>query len=253
MILNTFPRIFCLVLAVVLPVAASTVVYTGSGGNIRVASFDSTGGIAPGVTTFTIPVTETFAVANGNSVTVSLTGLNYPYAGDLAATLTLEDANGHDVASGDIFNRIGSSGPNSPGYAAGFGGNYTFNSTFPGDLWTAAAPLGSGDIIPTGQYHPSTAFTGMNDGLSALFDGQPVNGVWKLTIYDYFMPFYQQPFQYMPWMADWSVVVEAGTQVTPAPFVTEAPEPSTTASLILATGLLFLVWRRRVRVSPLLK
>src|SRR6266481_4448919 len=116
--------------------AASTLVYTGLGGDIAPQNPD----LSPGVSIFSIPVTDAFSLpTTGDNVTVTLTGLQHPFAGDLVVTLALI-VNGSPVAEADLFNRVGkiTNGPDDFGYLTQFGnpftasGNYVFNSSFSG-------------------------------------------------------------------------------------------------------------------------
>src|SRR5665213_2074170 len=129
--------------------------YTGAGADLNVATFDRSGNVVQGVTTLSVAGTDAYLVALGDSVRVAITGLQYPYAGDLQATLSLEDSHGSVLMGGDIFNQIGAFSPGDPGYGTQFGdsssiasGNYVFDSRFSGDPWATAAALGSADSIP---------------------------------------------------------------------------------------------------------
>jgi len=231
--------------------AAGTVNYTGPGGNLNVATFDSSNNPVEGTTTYIIPVTDLYVIDVGDAVTVSLTGLLYPYAGDLQATLSLEDTLGNVILSGDIFNQIGAYNPGDPGYATQFGrpdssvdsGNYTFNSSFqtscptgPGacDLWNTASMLGSTDSIPDGDYFTTTALSPANDNLSSMFAGLPVTGKWVLTINDYYPPDPSTP--YVPGLTSWGVSINVVNPVV--------PEPSTMIPIALCAGFLALGIRR---------
>jgi hypothetical protein len=220
---------------------ASLLTYMGAGADLNLAPDAFT----PGVTTFTIPVSDLYLVNMGDSVAVTLTGLQYPYAGDLQATLTLKDNLNNVLASGDIFNRIGktSNDPNDFGYGPQFGdssticsGNYVFDSGFTSsmnDLWATAAPLGSSDSIPCGNYWPTTMFSSANDSLSTEFGGKPINGQWILTIADYYPP---GPTTFTPGITSWGLAIQATGLAT-------APEPSAAIPIALSLGLLG--WMRR--------
>jgi len=228
----------------VAPARAASYTYSGPGGDLNVATFDGMGNPVQGVTAFSIPVADLALVNPGDSVMLSLIGLQYPYAGDLEVTLSLNGL------SGDVFNQIGAVNPGDPGYSSQFGnstvgcsGNYNFDSSFSGDLWAAAAPpLGYGDSIPCGDYAPTTAFSNTNDNLSYLFSGMPIGGNWTLTIYDNYPPFGGGAQTFVPGLTAWSLTVQA----------TPVPEPATTFPLALSSSLL--LWtacrrRRHIRAS----
>jgi hypothetical protein len=216
--------------------AAGNVNYAGTGGDLNVATFDSNSptGVDVGITTYTISVSDTYVVGPGDAITVILAGLEYPYASDLEASLT------YDGVTEDLFNQIGGPGAD-PAQFGNSGssidsGNYIFNSSFPGDLWATAAPLGSTDSIPDGDYF-TTDINDHNDQLSSAFDGLSVNGTWTLTITDYCPPFsdcvsVQNPFLYNPGITSWGLSIE-----------TALPEPSTAIPTALSAGLLW--WRMR--------
>jgi hypothetical protein len=195
-------------------------------------------------------VTDSYIVDPGDAVTVSLVGLEYPYASDLEVSLSLEDSMGNVIESGDLFNQIGGPGADD----AQFGdsgtidsGNYSFDSSFSGDLWATAAPLGSSDSIPSGDYFPTTFGSSSNDDLSYMFGGLAVTGNWVLTITDYCPPFsdcvsMQNIYEFTPGITSWAFSVQT-------PVV--APEPATLAPAALALGVLLLGIRRVGRKSGL--
>jgi hypothetical protein len=222
---------------------AVEITYSGTGADLNVATFDGSGDVIQGVTTLTIQGTDPYLVAPGDSVQVSLTGLQYPYAGDLQVNLSLEDSLGNVLASGDLFNQIGAFIPGDPGYDTQFGnsssipsGNYSFDSSFTGDLWNTAAALGSADSIPNGNYWPTTALSNTNDNLSTSFAGLPLKDQWVLIIYDDYPPFNGGIEQFVPSLTSWSVTVQAGTVV---------PEPSTAMLAVLCGVLLCVIHGRR--------
>ena len=218
--------------------SAASYSYVGDGGLLTVATFDpGTGDVVQGVTTFVISVPDIAIVEPGDSVLLTLMGLEYPYAGDLHVTLS--DAT--NTITGDVFNHIGAFSPGDPGYATQFGnsssicsGNYSFDSSFGGDIWAAAGPpLGSSDSIPCGNYAPSTAFSGANDNLSFQFAGLPINGNWTLTIYDDYPP----TSFFAPQLVSWSLTVQASA-------IGAVPEPSTFFPICLAAAGLLGIHRR---------
>jgi hypothetical protein len=233
--------------------AANTVNYTGSGGPLTDAYFDPScpinaygGNVCVGFTTYTIPVTDDSIIDSGDAVTVGLTGLQYPYASDLEASLSLEDSLGNVLVSGDLFNQIGGPGADDTQFGDSGtidSGNYMFNSSFTGDLWATAAPLGSSDSIPSGDYFTTTYGSPSNDDLSSMFSGLPVTGIWALTITDYCPPFsdcvsQQDLYQFIPGITSWGLSVAVLSPVV-------VPEPSTLIPDALAAGLLLLGIRRR--------
>jgi len=228
---------------------AATILYANiPGSDLNLATGDGN----PGVTTLTATINDPFVILpTGNNVTVFLTGLQYPFAGDLQATLTLL-VGGNPVASADIFNRIGkaSGDPNDFGYATQFGysitinsGDFAFNSGFTGpfaDLWNTAAGLGSSDSIPSGNYWTTTAFSSNPDTLSSDFNGLPVAGTWQLQILDYEVP---PDSPSPPGLLAWSLQFNTVDATV--------PEPATSATFALGlAALIFAIRRNRARSSP---
>ena len=217
---------------------ANTYSYFGAGGDLNVATFDDMNNVVQGVTTFNIQVSDLAMADPGDSLMVSLVGLQYPSAGDLHITLQ-----GPTNVNGDVLNHIGAFTPGDPGYQTQFGdsllpcsGNYNFDSSYTDDLWATAAPLGINDSIPCGNYFPTTAFSPSNNNLSFLYAGLPVLGTWTLTIYDDYPPFNGGSGPFVPGLTSWGLTLQA----TP---VSASPEPST-AVLIAFSGLLFWVVRQ---------
>lgn len=260
-----FLRLFAAILAGLLFSAATLSadqiqIFTGTGADLNVATFNTDGSVAVGVTTLTIPVSGLpNVVAMGDSVILSLTGLEYPWVGDLQITLALEDSFNNVLASGDAVNRPGlvnPSDPNDAGYGTQYGdsftidsGNYVFcppsgcpfNTGYNGspaanDLWTTAALLGSIDSIPSGNYAPTTALTDAYDNLDMQFGGQtvPTNGKWVLTITDYYPPFPNGDVLFTPGIQSWGLTV-----------VEAAPEPPTLLGIPLTLGLLWFIRRQK--------
>jgi hypothetical protein len=233
--------------------AANTMNYSGSGGPLTDAYFDPScpinaygGNVCVGVTLYTIPVTDDYIIDSGDAVTVSLTGLQYPYASDLEVSLSFEDSLGDVMVSGDLFNQIGGPGADDTQFGdsgAIDSGDYMFNSSFTGDLWATAAPLGSSDSIPSGDYFTTTSGSPSNDDLSSMFSGLPVTGIWVLTVTDSCPPFsdcasQQSPYQFIPGITSWGLSVGVLSPVV-------VPEPSTLIPTALAAGLLLLGIRHR--------
>ena len=216
--------------------AAAATTYDGTGGDFNVAYFDDSGNPVTGTTTFAIPVIDVGLVSPGDSVTVTLTGLEYPYAADLEVSLSLYNPSNDLLARGDLFNQIGIVNPGDPGYGPQFLGNYSFDSSFTGDLWSTAFPLGSSDNILSGPYWPTTAGSPNNDNLSSLFGGLPVNGTWVLTVNDYYPPFGGGPEYYAPGIVSWSLTV----QTSPL----SVPDSPTAVAVPLFLSLLLAIRRR---------
>jgi subtilisin-like proprotein convertase family protein len=125
-----------------------------------------------------------------SDLTVTITGLNHTYVGDLIATLT----NINTSTSVNLFNRIGRVA--APSYGTPFGdnsnfnGTYSFSNTFTGDIWAAAASGGDAFNIPAGNYAPSTFTASGSASVAppsslAPFTGQSLSSTWRLTIADW--------------------------------------------------------------------
>jgi hypothetical protein len=222
---------------------ATTVDYSGAGGPLNDSYFDNSGNIQIGVTTYTIPVTDSYIIDVGDVVTVCLTGLEYPYASDLEVSLALDDSLGNPiVAPIDLFNQIGCSDNGCPQFGDSStiaSGNYMFNSVFTGDLWNTAESEGYGDSIPSGDYFP-TDINDNPDDLSSAFDGLPVTGNWVLTVTDYCPPFsdcvsQQGTYQFIPTLGSWGLQIGV---------VSPVPEPSTIIPLALSGLMLWRIGRR---------
>src|SRR5271165_1031753 len=101
---SAFPLFLFLLFAGV--AVAGNVNYLGTGGDLNVATFDSSSptGVDNGISTFSISVSDTYIIGPGNAITVILAGLQYPYASDLEASLT------YDGVTEDLFNQIGGPG-----------------------------------------------------------------------------------------------------------------------------------------------
>ena len=215
--------------------SANVIDYFGAGTDLNVATFDDMNNVVVGVTTLTIAVPDVDIVDPGDSVTVSLMGLQYPWVGDLQATLSFAGT------SGDVFNQIGLDSTNPVGSYTQFGdsgtidaGNYVFGSVCPpsgpSDIWATADGLSYADSIPSGCYWPTTALFPDNDNLSSQFDGLPTTGLWVLTITDYYPP---DPYSgFTPGITEWELTIDT------------TPEPSTAIPVALA-GLLWCIRSRR--------
>jgi hypothetical protein len=216
---------------------ASTITRDGPGGAIPDAD---PSGSPPGVFTSDIVLNDPGFVCSGalqpadcngtnNFVSVTITGLQHTFAGDLIATLT----NINSGISQDLFNRIqkNPSDPNDFGCACQFNGDYSFDQStlFPNDIWTAAS--GSADTIPSDNYWTTTAGSDTPTMFSAAFGGLPAAGTWRLTISD------NSPGDTGSFLS-WTLSLDVTG-------LTSVPEPS----LAIPTGLLvlgFVLLRRRL-------
>jgi hypothetical protein len=125
-----------------------------------------------------------------NNVTVTISGLQHPWIGDVIATLT----NVTTSTSGDLFNRVGrtTNDPNDVGDGGMFGDNlssYSFSSqssSFSGDIWTVASGLGTADSVPSGNYWTTTAGSGNPTSFLMAYNGLPAAGDWRLALSDNF-------------------------------------------------------------------
>ena len=240
--------VFCLLLLFAGTATAGSLSYLVTGNYLNVATFtDQLGDVDPGITIFDLPVSDNYIIASGDAVTINLAGLEYPYIGDLRATLTFEQ--GIKSTGGDVFNQIGAQSAGDPGDQGQFGdagpgtGVYSFNSSSSNDTWTAASGLGLSDSLASATYYTTAALSDSNDQLSSMFTGLSVKGTWVLTIYDYYPPFNTDPtvtdpppFPWDPQLTGWSLDIAI------------TPEPSTFIPMALAAGLL-LWWTRRRAVN----
>jgi hypothetical protein len=229
-----------MVLALGQTAAANTFTYVGVGGDFNVATFDIFGNPVPATTTYVIPVSDMATIDPGDSVAVTLTGFQYPYASDLQVSLGLyTNLSDPPLASGDLFNQIGIVNPGDVGYDTQFGGTYQFDSTYTGDLWNTASMLGSSDIIPDGIYWTTTFGSSSPDNLSYLFGGLSIDGYWVLTVVDNYPPFNGGPAAYNPGMTQWTLSIQATSTAT--------PEPSMLVVILIALGVMAV--RRRTGIA----
>jgi len=149
---------------------ASAVSFTGTGAGFNIPDNNATGASS------TIVVPDSFSITD---ITVTLNSLTHTYVGDLIATLTHVDT-GTTVS---LFNRIGlvSSGA---GDSSNFGGNYSFNDAFTGNIWAVAASGGSSFVIPSGNYFPTGAGSSTLVPMLTSLSGELSSGTWRLTISD---------------------------------------------------------------------
>ncbi|NCR09448.1 MAG: PEP-CTERM sorting domain-containing protein [Microcystis aeruginosa LG13-11] len=149
---------------------ASAVSFTGTGAGFNIPDNNATGASS------TIVVPDSFSITD---ITVTLNNLTHTYIGDLIATLTHVDT-GTTVS---LFNRIGrvTSGF---GDSSNFGGNYSFNDAFTGNIWTVA-DSGEDDFdIPSGNYFPTGADSSTLVPMLTSLGGSQTAGDWRLTISD---------------------------------------------------------------------
>ncbi|TRU50895.1 MAG: proprotein convertase P-domain, (modular protein) [Microcystis aeruginosa Ma_QC_Ch_20071001_S25] len=149
---------------------ASAVSFTGTGAGFNIPDNNATGASS------TIVVPDSFSITD---ITVTLNSLTHTWIGDLIATLTHVDT-GTTVS---LFNRIGlvSSGN---GDSSNFGGNYSFNDAFTGNLWAVAASGDASFVIPSGNYFPTGARSSTLVPMLTSLSGELSSGTWRLTISD---------------------------------------------------------------------
>ena len=156
---------------------ASANVYNGVGGALNDNNVNA------GVTTFNINVADAGAL---NSISVTLTGLNHAWVGDLAAEVT------HNAVTVSLFFRIGYTGSGF-GDSSNFNGNYTFKDAGPygpnatGSLWNEATLGDSTYNLRSGSYYASGGNPG-NQTFLSLFNGTDVNGTWTIKFTDFATP-----------------------------------------------------------------
>jgi len=145
---------------------ASAVSFTGTGAGFNIPDNNATGASS------TIVVPDSFSITD---ITVTLNSLTHTHLGDLIATLTHVDT-GTTVS---LFNRIGrvSSGI---GDFRNFGGNYSFNDAFAGNLWA----VNPSSVIPSGTYFPTGARSSTLVPMLTSLSGELSSGTWRLTISD---------------------------------------------------------------------
>jgi subtilisin-like proprotein convertase family protein len=148
---------------------ASAVTFTGTGAGFNIPDGNATGASS------TIVVPDSFSITD---ITVTLNSLTHTWIGDLIATLTHVDT-GTTVS---LFNRIGRA--SGAGDSSNFGGNYSFNDAFTGNLWAVAASGGSSFVIPSGNYFPTGAGSSTLVPMLTSLSGELSSGTWRLTISD---------------------------------------------------------------------
>lgn len=150
--------------------AASATTFTGAGGTIP----DSN----PAGFTSMITVNDDFFVGD---ITVDLVGLTHTWIGDLVVTLTHVT----DGKTQNLFNRVGKTDATTGfGDSSNLGGTYSFNDSYVGNLWTAAAGGGTDFVVPPGNYFASAPLTGAKVTLLSQFGSTNAKGTWQLSIVD---------------------------------------------------------------------
>jgi subtilisin-like proprotein convertase family protein len=158
-----------------LPASAATLTFTGNGSGGNIPDSSTTGFSS----TITVPTSSNFLITD---VTVTLTGLQHNFLGQLRAALTYVPTNTTVL----LFNRVGRIVP--PATATGdnsdFNGNYSFNDAFTGNIWTVAASGGDSFVIPSGNYFPTGANSTTLVPMLTSLGGSQTAGDWRLTISD---------------------------------------------------------------------
>jgi subtilisin-like proprotein convertase family protein len=192
---------------------ASAVTFTGTGAGFSIPDNNATGASS----TITVPTSSNFLITD---ITVTLNNLTHTWIGDLIATLTYVPTN----TTVSLFNRIGrvSSGV---GNSSNFGGDYSFNDAFTGNIWAVAASGGGSFVIPSGNYFPTGANSGTLVPMLTSLGGSQTAGDWRLTISD-------NQGDDTGALGSWTLNLQ-GTPIAPV----SIPEPSSGLGL-LALGLL---------------
>ncbi len=169
-------------------------------------------GNAPGSivsTTITIPGGNDYIINPGNSVTITLTGLNHTFMSDLEFQLTGPVGSPHLM----FDNRNGSCN-------FGAGNTYNFNSGNPALACTSGT-------MTAGNYAAEPGFSSAWSGVNI------DNTQWTLSIQDFFA----QDTQSAGWQ--WSITVDAD------PANNSVPEPATLGTVFAGLVLACAAYRRR--------
>lgn len=162
-----------------------------------------------------VGASSTIAVGAGNglvsSITVTLTGLNHTWAGDLVATLT------KGATTITLFNRLAfPSNPN--GSNNDFSGTYTFSDAG----LTMLPETSNAGLIAPGVYQSAQSLSG--------FNGQLALGNWTLNISD-------RDASITGSLGSWSININ--------PVAAAVPEPATWGMMIGGLALVGAQMRRR--------
>ena len=176
--------ILSMVVIAVRPTSAVVISFTGSGGAVP-------DGSATGAT-FDIPISDPRLIAaSGNNVTLTLIGVNTMQTaggsgGLVDFTATLEHMG--FGAPQFVFDRV--LNPQTFICIAGLNGTYTFRSGAPATL---QSQCGTGDVpsqrlqnivILPGTYRTTLPDDDTDSNLSSFWNGQPVDGTWRLFVSD---------------------------------------------------------------------
>jgi len=151
---------------------ASAVSFTGTGAGFSIPDDNATGASS----TITVPTSSNLLITD---ITVTLNNLTHTFIGDLIATLTYVPTN----TTVSLFNRIGQI-TSGFGDDRDFGGDYSFNDAFTGNIWTVAASGNASFVIPSGNYFPTGAGSSTLVPILTSLSGSQTAGDWRLTISD---------------------------------------------------------------------
>lgn len=151
---------------------ASAVSFTGTGAGFSIPDNNATGASS----TITVPTSSNFLITD---ITVTLDNLTHTWIGDLIANLTYVPTN----TTVSLFNRIGRPSFGPLGDSSDFGGDYSFNDAFTGNLWAVAANPAF-FVIPSGNYFPTGAGSSTLVPMLTSLGGSQTAGDWRLTISD---------------------------------------------------------------------
>ncbi|MBS0195760.1 MAG: proprotein convertase P-domain-containing protein [Planctomycetes bacterium] len=126
----------------------------------------------------TVTSTITVPAGSGNVSNLSVcVGLTHTWIGDLIVQIT--SPGGTTV---NLMTRVNAAAAGALGDSSNLNGEYCFFDSAPGDIAAVAVSGDSAFTIPGGNYYP-TDYAGVHTSL-AVFDGQPYEGTWTLTVSD---------------------------------------------------------------------